>query len=587
MSFASEKNVCDNKIVATEFLSSHVRRIMEPAMDKGTLRQELARSRATIASLREQIKLISDELTTVKGQNEALQQTVTAYACENDLLKRRLFGTKSERTNTSEFQLILQGLLPEDEKLRKQFEKELAPGNTPEGGDKPKPDPERKPRPKPTGRRNLALSNLPRITVNIENAELAKQGRVINWDESYELMRLQGGFRVLVKRTAIYETQVAGRKTVLAAVQPPRVFERSMSHVSVYAWLACQKFALGVPHYRLEQHLAGAFVSIDRGTMSRYMEDLGGTLGATIVEAMLKDARANCHVLSTDATGAAIQPIPSGDGRHQACKKGHFFTIVADREHVLYHYAESHTSNAVADLFKGFTGLLQADASSVYDVLERRVLDSDETNLKLVGCWAHCRRYFFEASICRYPGALDGLVRIREMYSVESLYANAGPRERHAFRATMLAPLMDDFFSWVKTTRRGQRGRTKFTQALVYASNQEQELRRVLDNGRLPLDNTRSERALRRIVVGRKNWLFYGSDVHAESAASIFSIVASCRLHRLDPEQYLCDVLRALPHWPPERYIELAPSRWAHTRSRLDTGQLAHPLCEITVPQRE
>ena len=193
----------------------------------------------------------------------------------------------------------------------------------------------------------------------------------------------------------------------------------------------------------------------------------------------------------------------------------------------------------------------------------------------------------FEAWIGKYPGALDGLARIREMYSVESLYANASPRERRAFRATMLAALMDELLPWVKTARGVQRGRTKPTQALVYASNQEQELRRVPVDGRPPLDTTSSERALRRIVVVRENWLFYGGDAHAESAASVFSIVASRRLHRVDPEQYLCDVLRALLHWPLDRYIELAPSRWAHRRSRLDSGQLAHPLCAITVPQRE
>lgn len=314
------------------------------------------------------------------------------------------------------------------------------------------------------------------------------------------------------------------------------------------------------------------------------MEDLGGTLGSTIVEAMFADARANCHVLSTDATGAAIQPIPCPEKRRQACKKGHFFTIVADREHVLYHYSESHTSKAVASLFNGFTGLLQSDASSVYDILERGPPKSGNTNLRLVGCWAHCRRYFFEAAICKYRGALDGLRRIREMYRVESEYAKTNPRERMQHRTLILAPLIDEFFSWVKNAQRTQTARTKYSQALVYASNQESELRRVLADARLALDNTRSERALRRIVVGRKNWLFYGSDVHAESAASIFSILASCRLHRIDAEQYLCDVLRVLPHWPSERYIELAPNRWLKTRLRLDAEELSDPVCEITAP---
>ena len=96
-----------------------------------------------------------------------------------------------------------------------------------------------------------------------------------------------------------------------------------------------------------------------------------------------------------------------------------------------------------------------------------------------------------------------------------------------------------------------------------------------------PLDNTRSERALRKIVVGRKAWMFYGSDTHAEAAAAIFSIIASCRLHRLDPFAYLDELLRVLPYWPRERYLELSPKQWSATRARLRPEELAAPLLGI------
>lgn len=107
----------------------------------------------------------------------------------------------------------------------------------------------------------------------------------------------------------------------------------------------------------------------------------------------------------------------------------------------------------------------------------------------------------------------------------------------------------------------------------------------MLDDGRLPLDNTRSERALRKIVVGRKNWMFYGSDHHAESAAALFTIIASCRLHRIEPEQYLDEVLRLLPHWPQERFLELAPKFWNATRDKLDAFELDQPLGPFTIPE--
>jgi transposase len=151
-------------------------------------------------------------------------------------------------------------------------------------------------------------------------------------------------------------------------------------------------------------------------------------------------------------------------------------------------------------------------------------------------------------------------------------------------RAQHLRPLMQSFFDWIRDVRSKTEGRNLATRALGYAFNQEKELLRVLEDGRLPLDNTRSERSLRKIVVGRKNWMFYGSDGHAESAAAIFSIIASCRLHALDPHQYLDEVLRLLPYWPKERHIELAPKYWARTRAKLDARELDTPLCSFTIP---
>ncbi len=99
-----------------------------------------------------------------------------------------------------------------------------------------------------------------------------------------------------------------------------------------------------------------------------------------------------------------------------------------------------------------------------------------------------------------------------------------------------------------------------------------------------PLDNTRAERALRKIVIGRKNWLFYGTDTHAEAAAAIFSIIATCRLHGIDPFVYFDEVLRVLPYWPQDRYLEFAPQHWRTTRARLDPVELERPLSHITVP---
>jgi hypothetical protein len=502
-------------------------------------------------------------------------------------------------------QMTLGDILAEDRRLQKELDERTkgapadttpppssetppGPSSTPEppsNGANPKGGGTKADRPKPKGRRDLSVSKLPKVVVEFTDPDLAKKGRLIGWEESRQLMRDPGGFKVLVKRTAKYELPATGGGTTVLGVETPRtLFPRALLHTSTIAWLAVEKFRLGVPHHRLEQHLASEGERLDRGTMCRSMEELGGTLGATVVHAMTEDARAHCNVLSTDATGGAIQPGPREGGPKRACKKGHFFTVVADADHVLFHYVERHTSDAVAELFKGFNGYLQSDASSVYDILDRGPPDKNDAAVTLVGCWAHCRRYFFEAALCKYPVGVDGLKRIREIYRADNELADLPPAERKRLRQERVLPLVEDFFAWVGREARAQQGRNLATKALGYAGRQEQELRRVLLDGRLPLDNTRSERALRTIVVGRKNWMFYGSDVHAQAAAAIFSILASCRLHRLDPWKYLDEVLRLLPYWPADRYIELAPKNWAATRARLDPSELDGPLGIFSIP---
>jgi hypothetical protein len=146
-------------------------------------------------------------------------------------------------------------------------------------------------------------------------------------------------------------------------------------------------------------------------------------------------------------------------------------------------------------------------------------------------------------------------------------------------------PLVDAFFAWVHAEYAKPRERGLVATALGYAVRQEGPLRRFLEDGRLKLDNNASERTLRSTVVtGRKAWLFFGSDDHAQAAGNLFSLIASCKLHGLDPERYLAEVIRVMPHWPRDLYLELTPKYWARTRARLDPRELAQPLGHLTVP---
>ena len=531
-----------------------------------------------VSALQVEVLGIKTRLSEREVQIGSLEETIVNLAHENELLKRRLYGNRTERLRTSEQQLALGGLLDDEKQLQKQLDAAVA--KTQPQADQGDPTPKAKPK----GRRDLSASDLPKVTVEILDEDLEKTAKRIGWEVSSQLLFRRGGFSVLVKRVAKYEVLGKDGPTVLGVPSPKTLFPRGLLHSSVVAYTLVQKFGLGVPHYRLEQHIEDQGVPLDRSTMSRYTDEAGGALGATIVQAMWQDAIKTAAVISTDATGAMIQPERRQDQQRQACKKGHFFTAVVDCDHVLFAYTERHTQDAVRKLFGGFKGFLQCDASNVYDVLDRGPPKDEDDGVTLVGCWAHCRRHFFEAAVCKYPVGVQGLLRIRAIYAADDAFRKLPPAKRKLARDEHVRPLIDSFFDWVRQARLEQQGRNLATKALGYAFNQEHELRRVLVDGRLPLDNTRAERSLRKVVVGRKNWMFYGSDTHAEGAAAIFSLVASCRLHSVDPQEYLDEVMRVLPYWPKDRYLELAPKFWTSTRSKLDPVEFEAWLCPFTVP---
>jgi hypothetical protein len=289
---------------------------------------------------------------------------------------------------------------------------------------------------------------------------------------------------------------------------------------------------------------------------------------------------------NTDATGVSVQPLKGDMKKKQPCRRGHFFVQLFDKAHAFFEYVPRETSDAVKRLMAGYTGYVQADAKSVYDVLYRGEADEDDEGPCIeVGCWAHARRKYWEAAIAGSPVAREALLRIQRIFEADEKLKGLEPDVRKRMRDERVRPYVETFFSWAHPEHEKVKGtRGPLSSALGYSINQEDALKRFLDDGRLELDNNSSERALRTIATGRKAWLFVGSDDSAQSAAAFFSLIASCKLHGLEPEAYLRDVLRVLPHWPSDRYLELAPLNFAATRARLDATQLGAELGPLTVP---
>jgi hypothetical protein len=383
---------------------------------------------------------------------------------------------------------------------------------------------------------------------------------------------------------------------IITAPMPPQILPRSIATASLLAHIVSDKFCDGLPLHRQEDRFARLGFRIDRGTMSRWVEDLGMIVGSSVVAAMRDDAMRTAFCISTDATGVLVQPVrgDKGDTKRRACRRGHFFVQIADADHVFFEYTERETSAAVGEMFKGFSGYVQADAKNVYDFLfkppdERPLPDDGEPDLAVrheLGCYSHCRRRFWEAAVTtKDPVAREAVLRIKRLYDLDRTWRERPHPEIKALREIHLRPHTDAFFAWVaEEYERVKDVRGLLRSALGYAHRQRGPLTRFFDDGRLCLDNNASERELRRIAVGRKAWLFVGSDDHAQAAGNLLTLVASARLHRLDPEVYLRDLFRVLPHWPRERYLELAPRYWLDTRARLDPAQLDAELGPLTIP---
>jgi transposase len=542
---------------------------------------------------------LEEEKALALRQLEELRKSYAILQQEHELLRRRIFEAKAERVDPTQLELEFERTKAALDEMQKQLEAAAQAASVTEPAVPPSSTSSKA---KPRGRRKLDESTLPVEKVVLPDPEMQAlvergEAEIIGADVSSTLKYRRGSMVRFVTEKPTYrviENADGTETTLVTAAMPPTIIARSIGTPSLYAHIATDKFDRGLPLYRQEEEFADLGVSLDRGTMSRWLEELGGTLGATILHAMRVEALATAMCLSTDATGILVQQgrEPKSKAR-RPCKKGHYFVQIADRDAVFFEYTERETSAAVLEMFRGFSGYVQADAKNVFDILFREPdeppdpdIEPDPSVRREVGCLAHARRYFWDAAaVAKEPVAREALFRLRRIFELDAKWKDLPPSKRKVMRDQFLAPELEAFFAFVHTEWekvKSQRGLLR--SALGYARNHEAALKRFLEDGRLKMDNNASERALRRIAIGRKNWLFVGSDDHAVSTANLLSMIASAKLHDLDPEEYLRDIFRVLPHWPEDRYLELAPKYWRATRERLDLVELEQEIGWLKTP---
>lgn len=360
---------------------------------------------------REKREIAEEQRALAVNQLEELRRSYAILQQAYELLRRRIFEAKAERIDPTQLELELVQTKAALDAMQSKLE-EAAAAASGASQSPPAPPP---PKGKTRGRRNLDELELPVEHVEITDPAMellvaSGEAVVVGADASSSLKHRRGSMIVLIIAKTTYRLQKSadgGTETTLVTAQAPlAIIERSIGTPSLYANIAVEKFDRSMPLYRQEERFEQQGAPVDRGMMSRWLEQLGATLGATLLHVMRAEAFRTAMCLSTDATGILVQRgrDPATKAR-RPCKKGHYFVQIADRDAVFFEYTEKETSAAVLELFRGFSGYVQADAKSVYDILFREAdeppedgIEPDPSVRREVGCWAHTRRYFFEAA---------------------------------------------------------------------------------------------------------------------------------------------------------------------------------------------
>lgn len=415
-------------------------------------------------------------------------------------------------------------------------------------------------RQKPTGRKPIA-EGLPRVDIIVVPPEVEREGtdafERIGEEVSEVLERRPASLvvaRVVRPKYVRKERDRAATEVVIGdALELP--IPRGLAGPGMLADTIVRRWQDHLPLNRLEDIYARDGLDLSRSTMCGWHSELA-ELVRPLIAAMRADAFEQPY-LCVDATGVLVQ------AKHQ-CRGAHFWVLVAPERHVLFEYTRQHDGDTVDDVLAGYKGFLVVDAHSVYDHLYK-LGDVIEVN-----CWAHARRYFHKSLGSDPDRAKIALGLIGSIFQIERLLVDAPRKKRELIRGKRSRPIVDRFFDWCDAEAPKVLDETPIAAGIRYARNQRVGLSRFLEDGRLPVHNNISELHLRRQAVGRKNWLFVGSDEGGAVNAAFTSLLASCRLHDVEPWSYLRDVFCLLPSWPVHRVLDLAPLNWPTTATRDD-----------------
>jgi hypothetical protein len=346
----------------------------------------------------------------------------------------------------------------------------------------------------------------------------------------------------------------------VVTAEPPagQVIDKGLPGPGLVAHVITSKYADHLPLYRQEAMLARHGVDIARSTMCGWMKASADLL-APLVQLMARRIRGS-KVIHTDDTPVPVQdpgPRPRNRGK---TKTGRLWVYLGDARHpyTVFDYTPDRSRDGPAAWLKDYEGYLHADAFGGYDGIY-----ATQAIIELA-CWAHARRKFYDARTSDPARAHHVLAVIRLLYDVERDATSGGldADERLALRQQRSRPLLDQLHAWLLDEKNAVLPKSPMGGAINYALNNWDALLRYTTDGDLAIDNNAAERAIRPLTVGRKNYLFLGSDTGGRTAATLYSLTATAKRHNLDPFVYLRDVLASIGATPLSQLDQFLPDRW-------------------------
>jgi len=354
---------------------------------------------------------------------------------------------------------------------------------------------------------------------------------------------------------------------IVQAGAPSRPIERGLAGPGLLAHVLVSKYCDHLPLYRQSEIYARQGVELERSTLADWV-GASSRLLEPLVEALRR------YVMATGKLHADDTPVPvlaPGQGK---TKTGRLWTYVRDDRPagdtaapaVWFTYSPDRKGEHPEQHLKKFRGILQADAYAGFNQLYR------DGRIQQASCWAHVRRHFYDLEQAHgSPVAREALARIGAMYGIEEQIRGKPPDQRRAVRQAQSKPLLDSLREWSEATLSKLSRKSDTTAAIGYALSRWDALTRYIEDGHIEMDNNAAERSLRGVALGRKNYLFAGSDAGGERAAAIYSLIGSAKLNDLDPEAYLREVLSRVADHPINRINELLPWNLSPTLAEVST----------------